>query len=180
MKGEENLYYYLQEAWNSWDSSKLEPWFKYLKLLKSALDKLPDANKEVWQQIVHNEEHKRTLHEGQSRLYTCMSSCRPLYEDAAHDLNQTSVSKKIFVGYEFVNGKDVTDYAEGRIKEVIIWPGAKIYVAKIDNDKEGDSMTAHLKRLRKFYKLLSCTFFFIFESVAKRDRFLKFPSIILI
>jgi hypothetical protein len=157
----------------------MKPWFKYLKLLKSALDKLPDVNKQIWQRIGRNEEHEKTLKKDQSQLYTCMSSCWPLYEDAKHDLNQTSVSKTIFVGYEFVNGKDVTDYTEGRTKEVMIWPGAKIYVMKVVDDEEDGSTKAYIKRLCKCYKLLSYRFFFIFESVAKRGRCLKFPSIIL-
>ena len=41
------LYDYLEEAWESNDPSKLKPWFKYLKLFKSAFDKLPGATTEI-------------------------------------------------------------------------------------------------------------------------------------
>jgi hypothetical protein len=46
------LYDRLQEAWKSENRAKLKPWFKYFKLFESGLDKLPDANTEIWQETL--------------------------------------------------------------------------------------------------------------------------------
>ena len=173
MKGTNNLHFHFQKAWDSKDKSQLKPWFKYLKLLKSALNKLPDVQTKVWQQI-NRSAVEEILQAGQSQLYTCMGTCSRSIEELNDVLDKKPASKVIMVGYGLVSGKDVTPYAEGEAKEVLVWPGAKIYVAKKEIDDQGDLTKMHLDRMGKCYELLSCIFFFVFESVAKRDRCLNF------
>ena len=179
MKGTNNLHFHFQKAWDSKNQSQLKPWFKYLKLLKSALNKLPDVQTEAWQQI-NRSEVEEILQAGQPQLYTCMGTCSRSVEELNEVLYKKPASVVIMVGYGLVSGKDVTLYTEGQTKEVLVWPGARIYVAKKDIDDQGVVTKVHLSRMGKCYELFSCIFFFVFESVAKRDRCLKFPLIILI
>ncbi|CAF0944993.1 unnamed protein product [Rotaria sp. Silwood1] len=128
--GDRCLHNYLQAALNSNDQSTLQPWLMYLKLFKSALDKLPTAKAEVWQGGPFDEKLKEQLNSKSSSLYTSLSSCSLSANEIKEYLPKT-VEKKIFlVGYQSVNGKLVTGYTANGFPEAIVWPGIKLGVSK--------------------------------------------------
>ena len=138
------LYDHLEAAWNSEDPSKLKPWFRYLRLFKSALDKLPIVRTEVWQGAYYDEKIKEKLNTKPLILYTSMSSCSPSVNEIKDFLQKNPDARTILIGYGSVNGKSITGYTVGTSREVIVMPGTNLGVAKyIVNDSNG-SVIAHL------------------------------------
>jgi hypothetical protein len=140
------LYDHLQAAWNSEDRSQLKPWFKYLKLFKSALDKLPDVKTEIWQGKAYDEDTKEKLSSKKKvPLYSSMGFCSTSDNEIKDYLYNNVDTKMILIGYESVNGKSVSGYTAGSLNEVILWPGTKLGVAQcVVIDAKG-SMYFHLK-----------------------------------
>jgi hypothetical protein len=164
MRDEDNIYKYLATAWSTWDRSQMEPWFKYLNLLKSALDKIPNVKTEIWQQVTSDEKLKKIL--PTDSLYTCMGSCLPSRKEFKDHLNEKPVSTMIFIGYESVDGKDVTAYTQHNTKEIIMWPGVKI--TKVEDDYGFGSFTIHFaKKIGEYYTILPVTIFLVFVFVLK-------------
>jgi hypothetical protein len=128
--GQGNVYDRLQAAWSSNDRSQLKPWFSYLRLLKSALDKLPIAKTKIWQGIPYRADLKDQLTSKAAALYSCMGSGSPSMNEIKDHLQKHSSAKIILVGYESVDGRDVTGYTAGSSKEVIVPPGMQLNVAK--------------------------------------------------
>jgi hypothetical protein len=146
------LYDHLQAAWRSKDRSELKPWFKYLKLFKGALDKLPNTDTEIWQGISYDEKWKEQLLSNSLPLYSSMGSCSPSEKELKEFLEQNGETKKILIGYESVNGKSVTGYTASNSKEVMVWPGMKLGVAKYMVTDGNGSITFHLVgSISKYY-----------------------------
>jgi hypothetical protein len=149
---DECLYDHLQAAWRSKDRSELKPWFKYLKLFKGALDKLPNTDTEIWQGISYDEKWKEQLLSNSLPLYSSMGSCSPSEKELKEFLEQNGETKKILIGYESVNGKSVTGYTASNSKEVMVWPGMKLGVAKYMVTDGNGSITFHLVgSISKYY-----------------------------
>jgi hypothetical protein len=140
----ECLYDHLQAAWKSEDRAKLKPWFKYLKLFKTALDKLPNVKTEIWQGTSYDEKLKEQLSSQSLSLYSSMGSCSPSEKELKEYLEKRGDTKMILVGYKSINGKLVTDYIANRWKEVMVWPGLKLAVAKYVVDDINGSLIIHL------------------------------------
>ena len=154
MRGnDDNVHNHLQRAWDSGDRSQMKPWLKYLKLLKSGFDKLPNSKTDVWQGTHYQKDLEKTLQSSSFPLYTCMGSCLPSVNDIKNHLNEKSGSKMILVSYKYVNGKDITDYTEDHLKAVMLWPGVKINKAKEHDVDARGSLTIHLmgKSSKSYY-----------------------------
>ncbi|CAF4283433.1 unnamed protein product [Rotaria sp. Silwood2] len=113
---------YLQAALNSNDQNTLQAWFKYLKLFKTALDKLPTAKAEVWQGGPFDEKLKEQLNSKSLPLYTSLCSCSPSVNQIKDYLQKPVGNKMILLGYQSVNGKLVTGYTANNWQEAIVWP----------------------------------------------------------
>ncbi|CAF1936631.1 unnamed protein product [Rotaria magnacalcarata] len=124
------LHDHIQTALNSNDRSTLQPWFKYLKLLKIALDKLPVANTEVWQGAPLDEKLREQLDSKSSSLYTSLCLCSLLMNNVIAYLKKTTTKKIMLVGYQSVNGRIVTGYTANDFQEVMVWPGIKLETLK--------------------------------------------------
>ncbi|CAF1239492.1 unnamed protein product [Rotaria sp. Silwood1] len=128
--GDRCLYDHLQAAWNSNDRSTLKPWFKYLKLFKGALDKLPSAKAEIWQGAPFDEKLKDQLSSEPLSVYSSMCSCSSSVNEIMDNLQKTAGKKIMLVGYQSVNGKLVTGYTANNLQDAIMWPGTKLGVSK--------------------------------------------------
>ncbi|UJR13113.1 hypothetical protein I4U23_000137 [Adineta vaga] len=129
------VYDLLEKAWESRERSVMKPWFKYLRLFQSALDKLPNVKGKIWQGILFNK-NDQTILEDSLELYSCMSMCALTKEEVVNFFKEESKSKLILISFESIDGKDMSDYTKNS-KEVIIWPGykiCKIQDSEIDND----------------------------------------------
>jgi hypothetical protein len=138
------LYDHLQAAWNSEDRSQLEPWFKYLKLFKRALDKLPNVKTEVWQGTAFDEKLNEKLSSNSLLLYSSMGSCSPLENDIKDYLHNKQIKKTILLGYDCIDGKLAAGYTANNSKEVIVWPGMKLDVSKCIVTDNNGSLIYHL------------------------------------
>ncbi len=140
------LYDRLQEAWESKDRTKLEPWFKYFKLFKSGLNKLPHTNTEFWQETSFNESLKQQLSSKSASLFTSMGSCSPSEKELQKNLEKHAGKKVIRVCYKAIGGKLVTGYTANSSGEVILWPGTKLAVTKYGEDPTTGSLIVHLTK----------------------------------
>ncbi|CAF1213056.1 unnamed protein product [Adineta steineri] len=168
MGGNENsVYNRLQKSWASNSRTQMKPWFKYLKLLKTGLNKLSNVEVEAWQGTFYDKNLEKTLTSNSLKLYTCMSPCSPSVQQVKNDIHGQANSKKILVGYRSVNGKDVTNYTVNNQKEIMIWPGIKLNRSKENEHDEHGSLIFHLtgrkrrnvtmQRMQKLYRLPETT-----------------------
>ncbi|CAF1327488.1 unnamed protein product, partial [Rotaria sordida] len=141
------VYDRLQEAWKSEDRSKVKPWFKYLRLFKSAFDKLPDAKKEVWQGTLFDERLIEKLSSKSSTIYSSMGSCLPSSNEVKDYLEKHDSTKIILIGYESVHGKSIVGNTANPWNEHILFPGAKLGVTSYKVIDANDSLTIHFRGL---------------------------------
>ncbi|CAF3674116.1 unnamed protein product [Rotaria sp. Silwood1] len=142
------LYDHLQEAWNSQDRSRMKPWYKYLRLFKSAFDKLPNAKKEIWQGTPFDESIIEKLSSKSPTLYTSMGLCLQSSNEIQDYLEKNGITKIILIGYESANGKLIGAYSANPWNEVLLFPGMKLGVASYHLINANDSLTLHLKGLK--------------------------------
>jgi hypothetical protein len=142
--GENSVHAHLHKAWDSNDRSQMMPWFKYLKLLKSGLNKLPDAKTKIWQGSPFDENLKRTLESDSSQLYTSMGTCSSSVDTVKSHLDKTSGKNPILVGYQSVNGKDMTGYTVNHENQAMLWPGKKLHKSDKTNQDASGKLTFHL------------------------------------
>ncbi len=145
------LYNHLEAAWKSKDPYKLTQWFKYFKLFRNALNKLPNAKKEIWQGKAFDEKLKEQLNPHSPELYSSMSVCLQLETDVKDHLKRNGVEEIILVGYKSVNGKVVTGYTAGDWKGVIMWPGMKVGVTKVERAPDGTLFIHLTRKLGEYY-----------------------------
>lgn len=139
------VYDRLHEAWNSRDRSQLKPWFKYLRLFKNALDKLPRANQEIWQGTFLDENILKQLESDTLPLYTSLGSCVPSSDLIKNYLKKNSVNQIMLFGYEDIYARSIGDYSTNKSKEYVVWPGTKVSVAHYNTDDATGSITLHMK-----------------------------------
>ncbi|CAF3912634.1 unnamed protein product [Adineta steineri] len=140
----DTVYNHLQKSWDSNDREQMKPWFKYLKLLKSGLNKLPDAKTEVWQGTHYDKDAEKILQSKSLQLYASMGLSSPTYQQVKNDVQGKSGSKAILVGYQHVDGKDVSGYGPNTQKETMIWPGVKLNRGKQNGLDKNGSLIFHL------------------------------------
>jgi hypothetical protein len=164
----ECVYDHLQNALSSGKRYGLKPWFKYLKLLKTALDKLPDVETETWQGTVIDKDDKdhRNLQEKlhSESLYCSLMSCSQTNNKIKDYLDNKSDKQKVLIGYKTVHGKLVTDYTANNLnkiigsktEEVIVWPGMKLGVAGPIVNSSGLSVYHLTGQVGKYHRCRAC------------------------
>jgi hypothetical protein len=146
------LYDHLQAAWKSGDPSELKPWLKYLKLFKSAFDKLPDANEEIWQGKSFDDRLEGEIKSNSSSLYMAMDIFSPSKSYVEEFLHNRGIKEKILIGFKSVGGKLVGDYAASNWNGVIVFPGTKLGLSDIDIISESGSVIYHMTGpIRKYH-----------------------------
>jgi len=139
------LYDRLQEAWESKDRSKLKPWFKYLRLFKSAFDKLPDAKTEIWQGQLFDETLKEQLHDKSFSLYSFMGLCSSSVKEVKEYLEKHGAQQMLLVAYKNVGGKSMIEYTAGNnSNQVLVFPGMKLGLLNCEMYGTNGSLIFHL------------------------------------
>jgi hypothetical protein len=75
-----------------------------------------------------------------------MGSCSPSEKELQQNLEKHAGRKVIRVCYEGIGGKLVTGYTANSWREVVVWPGTKLGVAKYDADSTTGSLIVHLTK----------------------------------
>ncbi|CAF3724819.1 unnamed protein product [Rotaria socialis] len=138
------LYDQLQAAWASEDRSEMKPWFKYLKLFRRALDKLPSTNDEIWQGTHYDETLNETLASESSSFYSSMALCSPSNMTIVDYLQANVGTNLVIVGFKSVNGKSISHYSANQSKQIMLWPGIKMDVARMIMVNETSSVIVHV------------------------------------
>lgn len=123
--GLRSLYRVLNAVLRKNNAQELKPWFLYLKLLHTALNKLPSVQGQVWRGIPKNMSAHYTLE--RQIVWKSISSCS---KDAG--AVQTFLNKKeqnTLFSITCKNGKIISKYsAFPKEQEVILMPGALLRV----------------------------------------------------
>ncbi|CAF3548677.1 unnamed protein product [Rotaria socialis] len=139
---ESPLHSQLNLALRSENSSMLAPWFLYLKLLNTALQKLPTINGEVWRGMSIDIANR--LAENEEIIWGCVSSCSLSKDIINRYINQNTVLCSIKV----LNGKDICNYTLFRSDcEVLLLPGTRLLVKRISFDAYTRKRVIHLVEL---------------------------------
>lgn len=125
MQGDgDSVYGHLEKAWEEAgkanNRSYMVPWFRYLKLLRSALDKLPDAEGEVWQGTASDPDLAKTLRVGSSHFYSGLGSCAGSPEELNHDPRGKSEAQKALGPNKSTDAKEVAEHKKNDSTELEI------------------------------------------------------------
>jgi hypothetical protein len=124
--GENGFYQVLNRALRSENRPALKPWFVYLKLFDTAVQKLPNLRTNVWRGVTRD--IARNYKKDDEFTWWSISSC------------SISVNVlKVFLGpnstlflIEVVNGKDISRYTNyPNENEVILCPGTRFHVVSV-------------------------------------------------
>jgi hypothetical protein len=121
--GENSFYQVINRALRAEDRSTLKPWFAYLKLFDTAIQKLPTVRKNLWRGVAKNVANN--FKKGDEFTWWNISSCSTSVNIIKDFLGPNSTLFLI----EAVNGKDVAGYTNYRNEdEVILCPGTRFRV----------------------------------------------------
>ncbi|CAF0744039.1 unnamed protein product [Adineta steineri] len=121
--GGNSFYQVINRALRAEDRSSLEPWFAYLKLFDSAVQKLPTLRKNLWRGVP--EDITRLFKKGDEFIWWTISSCSTSLSTIQHFLGSKST---VFL-IEAINGKDISKYTNFPAEtEVVLCPGTRLRV----------------------------------------------------
>ncbi|CAF3861578.1 unnamed protein product, partial [Rotaria sp. Silwood1] len=148
------LYYNLNKTLRTANRRELEPWFTYLKLLLTALYKLPSVRRTVWRGI-KNVDLSGEYQEGQCYTWWNLSSCTDtLTVMQTTQFLGTSGLRTLFA-IECENGKEIKDYSYVRNeKEILLPPATHIEVLGKINPAP-DLHIIHVREIAPPYVLIS-------------------------
>ena len=167
---EESLYRVLNAALRSEDRERLVPWFLYLKLILTALDRLPSKHPIVYRGI--KRDMTKEYHGGSTAIWWGFSSCTSNIGVLKNEQFLGSSGTRTFFTIECTSGKDIRQHSYfAREEEILLPPGREFQVVGCLNQPGGLHMI-QLKEVQPLYPHLepvpkvrqSCTIFKIIES----------------
>ncbi|CAF4415314.1 unnamed protein product, partial [Rotaria magnacalcarata] len=148
----ESLYDLLNRTLRSEKRNELRPWFSYLKLILTALCKLPPIKTTLWRAIRGNVNDQYKTH----KIWWGFSSCtesRKVAEQFVGSSGERTVFK-----IECVNGRCIESYSYFKDeKEIILMPGTYLHVLKRWTDSDGVHMI-ELQEMEPPYQLITPPF----------------------
>lgn len=124
----ESLYYILNESLRSGNNSTMKRWFPYLKLLVTALKKIPSLKTEVWRNLAGD--FNKDYPQNKSFQWAHVTSCSRDVEQVIKcfwNLNGQNTLFKI----NTVNGKNISAYSQFPNElEVVLLPGTRFRVTE--------------------------------------------------
>ena len=142
MEWDENSFYQvLNRTLRAENRSSLKPWFAFLKLFDTALQKLPTVRKNLWRGVP--KDIAKNFKKGDEFTWWTISSCSTSVDLIKDFLGPNSTLFLI----EAVNGKDVRGYTNFvNENEVILCPGTRLRV--VSNPLDQSSMhVVHLQEV---------------------------------
>jgi hypothetical protein len=139
--GDDSLYRVLNQALRSENRQALKIWFAYLKLMDTALDKLPTVKECVWRGVSLNIGDSFT--KNQIVTWWSVNSCSASIDVIKNFLGNSKKSTLFLI--EAVNGKKVSGYTEyEKEDEVVLRPGTQLRVKSNALDSPYGSHVVHL------------------------------------
>jgi hypothetical protein len=142
MEGGDNSFYrVLNRALQSEDRPALKPWFPYLKLLDTALFKLPNVRGSIWRGL--SGDVGKNFKKNQELTWWSVTSCS-LSVDIIKDFLVSETTSTIFM-IEVAHGKDISGYTNYPAEEeVLLGPGTQLRVAANPLNHPGGLCLVHL------------------------------------
>jgi hypothetical protein len=121
--GEQSLFRLLNAALRIEDRSVLKPWFGYLKLFDTALQKLPDHRESIWRGI--NADIIENYRAGMQLTWWSFASCSSSLPVVRQFLGPVSTLLMV----EAKHGKSISKYSNfPKEDEIILGMGTRVYV----------------------------------------------------
>ena len=140
--GEQSLYRVLNQALRDENRQTIIPWFGYLKLLDTALEKLPTYTGNTWRGICSD--ISTNFAKGQALTWWGVTSCSTSVDVVKSFLKANSTLFLI----EAFHGKHISGYSTyPNENEVILRPGTRLNVASGALNHDGGLHVVHLKEL---------------------------------
>ncbi|CAF4004090.1 unnamed protein product, partial [Rotaria sordida] len=139
--GDITLYCVLNKALRSENRQALKIWFPYLKLLDTALDKLPTVKEAVWRGV--SLDIGKNFTENQIVTWWSVNSCSSSVKVIKDFLDNDKKSTLFLI--EAVNGKKISGYTEYENEnEVILRMGSQFRVKSDPLEQSNGSHVVHL------------------------------------
>lgn len=151
---DESVYYILNDTLRSEDRNKLKPWFLYLKLVLTALSRLPSISLTVYRGVKSQIESEGEKYEtGRSIVWWGFSSCSVDRNISAKDQFLGETGRRTLFLVDCVNGKNICKHSYHKTEnEVLLLPATKVQV--IENINCGDGLhQIHLKEIQSSFIL---------------------------
>lgn len=127
-----SVYSHLQDALKSGEIVKIQKWFKYLNLLKSALNQLPSSKGKLYQTVVAKKEVHRLKSE-MITIYSCLGSASSTADLPTKQFVKEHPGEKMMqVIYDNVDSYDISKFSANTYDEYLIWPGMRWYIYKLE------------------------------------------------
>jgi hypothetical protein len=142
MEGGDNSFYrVLNQALRSEDRRALQIWFPYLKLLDTALSKLPDIRRNIWRGVLGD--IGKDFQKNEAFTWWNVSSCS-LSVDVIKNFISSDTKSTLFL-IEATHGKDISSYTNYPTEdEVLLAPGVQLRVVANALDHPGGLNIVHL------------------------------------
>jgi hypothetical protein len=149
---QKSFYFILNNALRAENRQRLKPWFRYLKLILTALSKLPSARRCVCRGI------RADLHElypkGRNFVWWGFSSCTTTLEVLqSEDFLGKKGSRTMFT-IECHTGKDVRNHSAYQTEDEILLPAARQFQVVSCLDLGNDLHTIQLKEIEPVFPLM--------------------------
>lgn len=144
--GYRSLYLSLNRTLKSCDRDALKPWFKYLKLLLTALAKIPCcAPQAVWRGVRSNISHE--LPKNSDVLWWTFSSCTTKLDILTNNLYLGQDGARTLLNIEILNGRNIAAHSCFKDEnEILMLPGTKMKVQAHLTQQSGLHII-HLKQI---------------------------------
>ncbi|UJR11562.1 hypothetical protein I4U23_015742 [Adineta vaga] len=141
---DECIYRTLNQTLRLDDRSKIRPWFPYLRLLDSAVSKLPNVEDVVWRGV--DKDVSEAFKKGQKITWWSISSCSTSIDVISIFLGNASQSTLFSI--KCLNGKCIAAYTcFPNENEVILMPGTKFEVVADPLHHHGGLHIVHLREI---------------------------------
>jgi hypothetical protein len=136
---EESLYYIMNRTLRTEEREKLKPWFLYLKLILTALSRLPSISLTVYRRVnsqIEGESHKYQI--GKDILWWGFSSCSQSQSAAKSDSFLGEDGKGTLFILVCSKGKDISKHSYyEKEQEIILLPSTKLQVTDKNHSTNG-------------------------------------------
>lgn len=141
-RGGQSLSLVLNQALSSGIYAQIRPWFGFLKLFSTALEKIPTIKAIVWRGI--NTNIARNLRDNAEITWPNFSSCSFSSTMIRSLLDESSVLCSI----EVINGKIIRDFARDTTQdEILLLPGTRLRVIEKKFDRSDNKQVLYLQQI---------------------------------
>ena len=134
------FYRCLNEALRAEDRHALQPWFAFLKLFITALQRLPSTKKTVWRGV--SGEVGTVFDDGDVHIWWSVNSCSPDISVVEHFLDNSSTLFAI----DAIHAIDISKFSKLSEQEIVLMPGTRVRAkAHSLNFEKGRFFLVHLE-----------------------------------